>query len=198
MSMKTAIPAWNAQGNIPPINSIDQTSVERSPYNVSLTDFVLKFNTTPERLAILRGFMAYREKLHAVGLIQGVQWLDGSFLEDIENIEKRHPNDIDIVTFYSLPNGKTQLDIYKIDPSIFAHDSNSKNRIKSTYHVDAYMVDLGMQPKLLLQEATYWYSIWSHRRNQMWKGYVQVDLIPTEDSGVLQMLAQNSNQGAQS
>ena len=35
-----AIPAWNPQGLLPPIDVLNPTSVERSPYRVVLTDVV--------------------------------------------------------------------------------------------------------------------------------------------------------------
>ena len=42
---------------------------------------------------LLQGFLNYRKKLHELGLVQGVQWLDGSFVENIEVLESRAPND---------------------------------------------------------------------------------------------------------
>lgn len=40
---------------------------------------------TPERITILEGFLRFRQKLNEEGIINGVQWLDGSFIIDIEN-----------------------------------------------------------------------------------------------------------------
>ncbi|WP_414651656.1 DUF6932 family protein [Hafnia paralvei] len=34
-----------------------------------------------------------------MGLAEGFQWVDGSFTENIELIERRTPNDVDVVTF---------------------------------------------------------------------------------------------------
>ena len=188
-----AIPSWNAEGVIPPINDLNnQTNAERSPYTVSLLDFALRFNISLERRKVLQGFMEYRAKLHSAGLIQGFQWLDGSFLEDIETIAQRPPNDIDVVTFYHLPVGKSQQDVLDIDPSFFRL---SIPQLKNQFHTDAYLVSLGISSERLIKEGTYWYSMWSHRRNQSWKGYVQVDLAPNEDTVVNQALAQSANQG---
>jgi hypothetical protein len=86
-----AIPAWTADGVLPPINASQPTSPERSPYVVSLTDYVLRFGDTPERRGILDGFLKYRAALHRAGVVQGVQWLDGSFLEHVEVTEGRAP-----------------------------------------------------------------------------------------------------------
>ncbi len=84
---------------LPPVNPDDATGPERSPYPVSLVDLVLRFSTSPERRKILNGLLRFRQELHAIGLISGFQWIDGSFIEDIEFLEERAPQDVDVVTF---------------------------------------------------------------------------------------------------
>ena len=74
--MTVAIPAWTAEGVLPPINASQPVSPERSPYVVSLADYVLRFGTSPERRAVIAGFLNYRAALHGAGLIHGFQWLD--------------------------------------------------------------------------------------------------------------------------
>ena len=170
---------------------------DRSPYTVSLTDVVLRFGLSAERRIVLDGFLRYRAALHAAGLVQGFQWLDGSFLEHVELLESRPPNDIDAVTFYKLPVGKTQLDLQVQAPDIFPISRDSKQTMKANYHVDAYAVHLGMASERLVEHGTYWYSMWSHRRNQIWKGYVQVDLAPIEDVAAQAALTNLGNQGVQ-
>ena len=110
------IPQWDRQGLLPPVDPVDPISPDRSPYQASLLDMVLRFATTPERCVVLRGFLAYRAALHRVGLV------DGYFVE---------------------------LD----------HES----------------------PESLVEHSIYWYGLWSHRRNMVWKGYLQIDLCPAED-----------------
>ena len=95
-----AIPAWNALGLLPPIDPTTPTAVERSPYPVSLKDLVLRFGTSPERKAILTGFLEYRAILHQFGVQHGFQWLDGSFMEEIEILEGRPPMDLDVVPLF--------------------------------------------------------------------------------------------------
>ena len=192
-----AIPDWNAQGVIPPINSLQPTMADRSPYTVSLTDVVLRFGLSAERRTVLGGFLRYRAAPHTAGLVQGFQWLDGSFLEHVELLESRPPNDIDVVTFYKLPTGKTQLDLQVEAPDIFPNSRASQQTMKASFHVDAYAVHLGMVSERLIQQCTYWYSMWSHRRNQIWKGYVQVDLAPIEDTAAQAALANLGNPGVQ-
>ena len=89
--MPDPIPLLNSDGVLPPYNPDAPTARDRSPYHVSLPDFVLRYAISPERDAILRGFLSYREALHACGLDRGFQWVDGSFLEDIELIAGRAP-----------------------------------------------------------------------------------------------------------
>src|SRR4051812_26048050 len=114
-----AIPTWNANGVIPPISSANPTSAERSPYVVSLSEFVLRFVSTGKRKQILDGFLRHRSRLHAAGLTSGFQWLDGSFLENIEVTETRDPKDLDVVTFFTIPIGVTQAQLRTRTPDAF-------------------------------------------------------------------------------
>ena len=185
-----AIPAWTAEGVLPPVNASHPVSPMRSPYVVSLTDYLLRFGDTAERRTIIEGFLRYRAALHAAGLVQGFQWLDGSFLEHIELTEGRAPNDIDAVTFYHLPSGVTQRRLAMslgalLDPDL----------VKTTYRIDGYLVGLGMEPERLVAHSAYWYSVWSHRRSQLWKGFVQIDLAVTEDAAASATLASLASPG---
>ena len=176
--MKTnEIPGWNSYGILPPIHALNPTSADRSPYHVSLTDVVLRFCTTTERCRILSGFLEFRKSLHSIGIENGFQWIDGSFLEHIEILEGRDPADVDVVTFFHLPPGKTEQDLLTALPGVF-----DPTHTKADYHVDAYFVrlDTGI-PEPLVAQSTYWYSFWSHRRDGRWKGYLQIDLSPTDD-----------------
>jgi hypothetical protein len=187
-----SIPIWNAQGVLPPNDPINPTSAERSPYIVSLTDFVLHFGTTPERRRILIGLLEFRAILHTAGLCKGFQWVDGSFLEDIETIENRAPADMDVVTFFHLPKGQTQMSFVSAHPDLFDH-ADTKNQ----FHVDAYFVPLDDNPPAYLVERTaYWYSLWSHQRNGQWKGYLQIDLSRTDDTTAKTELLKTIEEGA--
>ncbi|MBT9561254.1 MAG: hypothetical protein IV100_34995 [Myxococcales bacterium] len=134
--------------------------------------------------------MRYRAALHESGVVQGFQWLDGSFLEHVEVLEGRAPNDLDVVTFYRLPAGVSQMQLATKLPALVDHDS-----VKGTFRVDGYLVHLGMDAERLTRQSAYWYSVWSHRRNQLWKGFVQVDLAPTEDTAAAATLASLTNPG---
>ncbi len=189
------LPSWNSLGLIPPIDEHLPASAERSPYIVSLADFVLRFGQTAPRKIVLDGFLKYRAALHTAGLVSGFQWLDGSFLEHIEILEDRNQNDIDVVTFFDLPAGKSQKDIQLAFPELFPSSRDSHKELKDTYFVDAYYEHLGKAPSRLVRQASYWYSMWSHRRNQAWKGYVQIDLAPANEALARAQLGNSVGQG---
>jgi hypothetical protein len=184
-----AIPGWNGQGLLPPIDDLNPTTSERSPYEVSLLDLVMRFGISDERRYILNGFLNYRAALHAAGLTSGFQWVDGSFMENIELIEMRCPKDIDVVTFFEMPPGSSQADLKNAHPGLFPSTSAEKTSLKAAYSVDAFVMVLSIQPTLLVTRSAYWYSMWSHRRNRLWKGYLQLSLHPGEDAAANAELA---------
>lgn len=177
-----AIPAWTATGVIPPVASTNPTGPERSPYIVSLGELVLRFATSADRRRVLDGFLRYRSRLHFAGLIDGFQWLDGSFLEHVELLEGRPPNDLDVVTFFRPPTGRTQTDIHNAAPDAFPLTGAERTAFKRVFWVDPYLVNLNAPSERLIASSTYWYSMWSHRRDTSWKGYLQIELGPFEDA----------------
>jgi hypothetical protein len=186
-----AIPNWDSLGILPPINQAAPTSIDRSPYLVSLTDLALRFATTPDRKAILVGLLSFRSALHSAGFTKGFQWLDGSFVEDVETIARRGPHDIDVVTFFHLPPGRTAQDMIQTHPRLF-----SPRDTKADYRVDAHFVQLnGNSPEPLVSQSAYWYSLWSHRRNGQWKGYLEIDLSSSDDPGAKINLDKTMNHG---
>jgi len=182
--MTVPVPAWNALGVIDPIDLLSPTTSHRSPYRVSLLEFVDAFGTSSSRVAILKGLLAYRAELRSVGIAVGFQWLDGSFLENVELIERREPGDIDVVTFYEMPPGKTQMSLRLENPALFPQNGAELAALKRRYHADAYLQALSARPAQLVAKTAYWYSMWSHRRDLSWKGFVEVDLDGTDDQVV--------------
>jgi hypothetical protein len=185
--MSTAsIPPWNSYGVLPPVMpGLPGNSPERSPYRASLASFVDSFATSPERIVILNGLLRFRADLHALGIVTGFQWLDGSFLEQIELLEGRSPRDMDVVTFFEMPSGETQRSLVGQAPHIF-----DPRQVKASYAIDGYYSLLGLPVDTQqVQAITYWYSMWSHRRDGLWKGYVQVPLDPAEDADARAILS---------
>lgn len=112
-----------------------------------------------------------------IGLQEGFQWLDGSFLEDIERTGKRPPGDIDVVTFFKHPanldpndgawDQLVQASIDLFDPS----------KTKMRFNCDAYFVDLHLPAEHIVDRTRYWFGLFSHRRTTLqWKGLLEVPL----------------------
>jgi hypothetical protein len=177
------IPFWNHQGVIPPIDEQDPTSPTRAPYPTDVRQVIDRFSTTLERCEVLEGFLAHRAEMHRMGIVSGTQWLDGSFMENVEMLEGRAPNDMDVVTFAdvspAIQQALTQPDIQKLVDNAW---------IKATYKVDFYITLLSEPPETLIELAAYWYSMWSHRRSQQWKGFLSVKLEPGQDQDASDLL----------
>ncbi|MCK5796325.1 MAG: hypothetical protein KAI47_04025 [Deltaproteobacteria bacterium] len=121
------------------------------------------------------------------------QWIDGSFTEDVERIQGRAPNDIDVVTFAPLGDGQAQRALHAAHPRLFRPDC------KAVFKVDHYFVptDRPLDARLAEQVA-YWYSLWAHRRgDQQWKGFVTVPVASTDaDARAWLMQQQGAPTGA--
>ncbi|WHZ35478.1 hypothetical protein QNI11_00385 [Sagittula sp. MA-2] len=138
-----------------------------------MNDLVQSFALTKERGDILQGLINYRAALYGLGITVGFQWVDGSFVENIEDLEARPPNDVDVVSYVELPTGQTQM-------SIFPHlkPLQDRKQSKATYKVDGFVF---VVPQLDIRRVCYWYSLFSHRRNGLWKGFAEVLLDPSDD-----------------
>lgn len=188
------IPNWNLAAVLPPVRpGAPGHTADRSPYIVALSQMVQRFATSPDRIRILRGLVAYRMELHARGVSSGFQWLDGSFMEHKESLLGEAPKDVDVVTFFSLPAGKDEATFVADNYDLFDPEAT-----KSKYFVDAYPYRLGGELGAAdVKQIAYWYSMWSHRRNGLWKGFVQVGLSSEEDAVSNALLAQIEAEAAQ-
>ena len=182
------LPHWGGNGVLPPVWPGESGgSPRRSPYRVTLTEFTERFAASPERTAILGGLLCFRKKLHELGMVSGFQWLDGSFLERIELLECRPPRDLDVVTFFDMPSGENQKSLAQKAAQLF-----EPGFLKKTYAVDGYFCELGDPVDARqIRHIAYWYSMWSHRRDSLWKGFVQVDLDPSQDGLAQKILTAN-------
>jgi hypothetical protein len=64
-----------------------------------------------------------------------------------------------------------------------------RNHVKGMYSVDHFLVPLGSAPRLLVGQSRYWYGLFSHRRDGVWKGMLTVELMdPSEDATASQLL----------
>ena len=179
--------SWNPSGVLPPIAPNEHPAgLNRSPYLMTLAETADFFVTTEARLKIFRGFVLYRRALYDAGFCKGFQWLNGSFVEQIEMTRKKPPKDTDVVTFVHLPQDcHSQKDLLGKYPDLF-----TPAKAKTLFQVDGYTVILGgpMTPEAVRQ-VTYWYSLWSHQREtHVWKGFVQISLNPAEDKAAEEIL----------
>lgn len=185
------IPAYNPSGVLPPFLGTDPADrPQTSPYTTTMSEIVAHFATSAERVGILKGLIAYRAALRLKGIVTGYQWIDGSFVEDCENLRNRPPKDIDIVTIAQRPSALkddlawrsffwSNLDLF--DPE----------RVKELYKCDAYIIELGKSPHLIVSDTAYWYGLFSHQRDtSLWKGMLLVNL--TSDDVKAQAIIEES------
>lgn len=173
------IPELNQSGVLPPfipeLGPTDRAAM--APYRTSITEFVQRYSHSKERRDILKGLLSYREKLRELGITEGFQWLDGSFVENVESNRGRPPNDIDLVTFASRPTDSCDQEqwrtLVKENSDIFIPDLS-----KETYICDAYFVDLSTPPTHIVNNTKYWFGLFSHQRDSyLWKGMVEISLV---------------------
>jgi hypothetical protein len=189
------IPDFNHSHVLPPFIGDKLSQGSGSPYVVSALELTERFAISPPRRTILLGFFAYRARLRGFGFSAGFQWLDGSFVEDIEAHQQRSPNDIDLVTFAHGPDGLSATEtsaILQANLDVFDRD-----RCKATFHCDAFLVRLKRPPEKLVQDVRYWYGLFSHRKSdQLWKGLLQLPL-ESDDELALAMLDNATSTGEQ-
>ena len=184
------VPDWDEEGIIPPVDPNDPASFNRSPYRTSLVDVIERFGSSPVRRELLSGLLDFRAEVHRAGLTEGFLWIDGSFVEDVERTRGRTPGDIDVVTFFYIPEGYTRESLARDFPNIFAAAA-----AKAAFSVDSYFVGLNQtDAERIVNRAAYWYSLWGHTRGRLWKGFVEVDLDPGEDDEVRAALARMSGE----
>ncbi|PBJ11514.1 hypothetical protein [Flavobacterium sp. ACN6] len=177
------IPDFDHNHVIPPHVGNPTSPNDLSPYKCNILDFCHKFATSKERIEILEGFIEFRGKLNNFGIIDGFQWIDGSFTEDIESRDNRSPNDLDLVTFYKM----ISLDANSIDSLMNNVIANFKEFFdpslsKTTFKLDHYNVDYGYSPDVTIENTRYWLQLFSHNRLDVWKGILRIELnTPTLD-----------------
>ncbi len=161
------IPKALPDGRLPPFLKDDPTQRNRvSPYRATPAELIKRYATSPHRIRILQGLLDYRAELRRVGLSDGYQWIDGSFVEERPS---REPDDLDLVTVASLPPSVAQQDERLFDA----------RETRKQFLCDSYFVDLRASSRTdAIADAIYYFGLFSHRRRtQQWKGLVQIDLI---------------------
>lgn len=181
------IPPFDGILNVlPPHLGDPRKSEELSPYPCTMVELCESFSTSPARKAILVGFLNLRRELLSLG-IQGFQWLDGSFVENVEIQMERDPNDIDVVTFVAQPTQLSLIETIQIARS----DLFQRDKVKPAFSVDHFILPLCSRPEIIVELTRYWYGLFSHRRDCVWKGMLRVDLTTTSDDAMARNLLEN-------
>jgi hypothetical protein len=179
-------PAFDGRGLLPPYLGADGTTPDRSPYRTRVTDIVAKLGTSPVRENLLFGLLKYRRLLNSSGYTDGMQFIDGSFVEDVEVREGRDPGDIDVFSFLIRPAR------FQSDPAawaavgfpVWAVYLMDRDRNKRRFGLDTYGIAIDQHgPLRLINETIYWYSLFSHKRiTHDWKGFLSIPLDPVDDA----------------
>jgi hypothetical protein len=170
------IPPFDHNLVLPPHLGDPTQCGELSPYPCTTLELCQRLGTSLERRRILSRFLDFRERLISAGLKNGFQWLDGSFLEDVEAREGRPPKDLDVVTVYwgyELPFQEQFMTEFPefADPTL----------AKANYTLDHYPFDASYRPETTVELARYWISLFSHNRLAVWKGMLRVELDTAAD-----------------
>ena len=187
------IPEWDEEGFLP--HTIGQPTLSSShpPYLVRLKDLVSHYSYSAKRQKILKGFLDFREALHQIGLWRGIQWINGSFVNDKMLQEGKEPGDIDVVTLYYPPGNQTQITLLNRNPALFRSKSN-----KANYLVDSYFIDLNTSnPFYMTKNIAFWNNLWHHTEEGRRKGFLAVNLSGTEDQVAMSVLEEKTDEKAE-
>ncbi len=171
------IPSYNNDGILPPFRGAEPGAPASlmSPYRVTSLEVVDRFATDSRRNFILKGWLDHRIALRSIGLTQGFQWLDGSF------VENKDPNDVDVVHFFRRPTGYStamQIAAYRLQNSALF----SRGPVKTVYHVDLMPIDLDANIENIVSGTGYYLQLFSHQRvTFLWKGMLQVEHNSVQD-----------------
>lgn len=173
------IPNFDHNGVIPPHLGNPAAGLHQmSPYPTTSLEFCQKFATSPERIDILKCFLQFRSEMRKNG-ISGFQWLDGSFLEDIEKSSRnRPPKDLDLLTFYN-PLTTAQDTIIMTNFIEFV----DRNSCKVKFKLDHMLINIAQHPVAIIEFTRYYLQLFTHNRDQVWKGMLKIDvgLFTNED-----------------
>ena len=148
-----------------------------SPYRTDIVEFCKRFATSRERIEILKGFVQFRLDCIRFGVRYGFQWIDGSFIEDIEKSGKRSPNDIDVVSFiFNLTRSQKQIIANQFKAFV------NPPLCKQSYRVDHYLVEADSNPVTTIGMVKYWNQLFGHNRKGVWKGMVEIPLCADEQA----------------
>ncbi len=174
------LPKFDGNGVLPPTTGSPTNPTNLSPYPGTPWEFGERFGSTPERRLILMGWLELRRLLRQAGFTTAFQWVDGSFLEDVENTQQRAPRDLDVITFFSPPAPEFGTRVAASHPVLVDH-----KQTKIQFLCDHYFVNLAAHPINTVDMTAYWYGLFSHRRDGVWKGLLKIEFGAQADDDVL-------------
>jgi hypothetical protein len=150
-----------------------------------MVELVASLGTTPWRCNLLFGLLNYRKLLTKLGYADGVQFIDGSFVENVELREARDPGDIDVFSFLVRPlQFRNDLALWATNGfADWTKEIADRNRNKVRFLLDTYAIAIDQStPLSLIDDTIYWYSLFAHKKiTHDWKGFVRIPLNPADD-----------------
>jgi len=181
-----AIPPFDHNLVLPPHIGDPTDRSQLSPYPCTSLELCQRFAISTPRKAILVGFLTFRARLRALGLTDAIQWVDGSFVEDIEQQAGRAPRDMDVVTIYWGCNPAFQENLVNSLPEFM-----DPRLSKANFSLDHYPFDAGYSPLITVEMSRYWAQLFSHNRKGVWKGILSIQVnTPADDANALTYLQQ--------
>lgn len=182
------IPAFGLNGVLPPYVGVTPTDFNGvSPYRAEMSEIVKVLATTPERVKLCKGLIAHRKALRGLGVVTGVQWINGSFCENVESTRGSAPKDIDVVTLMRRPAGYESVPPLAWGLFCQQHlrlfDSQAT---KHHYSCEVFFIDLHQPALAVIAQVTYWFGLFTHQKaTHLWKGILQVSLSSDDDAADL-------------
>ena len=186
------IPPFDMRGLMPAFLGSDETTVDRSPYWTTMSELATVLGTTPHRRQLLRNLIGYRALIATDAYQAGFQFIDGSFVENIEATASRSPGDIDVFSILHAP-----AKYHGPHPSwgssgvhFWFNEIVDRAKNKHRFSLDTYAVLFEeLNPIQFIQYVIYWYSLFSHQKVTLaWKGFAALQLDPADDQAALAAL----------
>lgn len=162
------IPEWNLAGVVPPFTGTDgESRANRAPWKCTMFEFAQRFCTSRPRQRHLLGLLALRADIRGAGF-RGVQWVNGSFIEDCQARRARspeqspddiEPGDIDVLTIFQPPTGILNDELFEMVRTYFDGPTT-----KSRYGCDSFPLSLRDPPMTIARLAAYWFGLFSHAK----------------------------------
>ena len=180
------IPPFDHNFVLPPVLTDELAQRELSPYPCEILELCKRFGYTAPRRQLLKGLLEFRMECtrHHV---KGWQWIDGSFVENIEESEDRAPKDIDVITMYMVEKSVDNLILAENFPAFVDPDLTLEK-----YGVDHQPANINEDATKTVAIVKYWLLTFGHNRRGVWKGMLQIPLYETTDKDMEALAYLNS------